>query len=243
MCFSRPETVALIFESASFARIASRIFATPSQRVEVLERELLQLAVEAVQAEAARDRRVDLERLARHAPALGRADRIERAHVVQAVGELDEDDAHVARHREQHLAEVLGLRVLLRLELDAVELGDAVDQVRHRAAEARGDVVLGNLGVLDDVVQQRGDERLPVELPLREDLGDGDGMMDVGLAALAVLALVHALGHVVAALQQARVTAAMDASMRTDEVDDRIGFAVRTEDPEPHLVYQVLHIP
>jgi len=59
----------------------------------------------------------------------------ERAHVVKPVGELDQDDAHVARHGEQHLAEVLGLRVLGALELDAVELGDAVDQLGDRLAE------------------------------------------------------------------------------------------------------------
>jgi len=48
---------------------------------------------------------------------------------VKPVGELDQDDAHVARHGEQHLAEVLGLRVLGALELDAVELGDAVHEL------------------------------------------------------------------------------------------------------------------
>ena len=35
-----------------------------------------------------------------------------------------------------------------RLELDAVELGDAVDQLGHRPAEGVGDLVLGDRGVL-----------------------------------------------------------------------------------------------
>ena len=39
---------------------------------------------------------------------------VERPHVVRAVGELDQDDADVARHREDHLAEVLGLLLLAR---------------------------------------------------------------------------------------------------------------------------------
>ena len=58
--------------------------------------------------------------------------RIERAHVVQPVGELDQHDAHVARHRQQHLAEVLGLRLLGRRKLQAVELRYAVDELRDR---------------------------------------------------------------------------------------------------------------
>ena len=103
----------------------------------MLERQVLQLEVQRVEAEPVGDRRVDVERLARDALAMRRRHRVERAHVVQPVGELDQDDAHVARHREQHLAEALGLRFLARGELDLVELGHAVDHVGHRLAERR----------------------------------------------------------------------------------------------------------
>ena len=60
---------------------------------------------------------------------------LERAHVVQAVGELDEQDADVARHRDDHLADVLGLRQLAGAELDLVELGQAVDDPGDLVAE------------------------------------------------------------------------------------------------------------
>jgi hypothetical protein len=95
------------------------------------EREFLQFLEEAVQPEAVRDRRVDVDRLARDARPLRGMHRIERAHVVQAVGELDQDDPDIASHRQHHLAEVLGLRVFLALELDAVELRDTIDEVGH----------------------------------------------------------------------------------------------------------------
>jgi len=60
------------------------------------------------------DRRVDLERLARLLELLLLRQRAERAHVVEAIGKLDQDDAHVARHRDDHLAVVLGLRLVAR---------------------------------------------------------------------------------------------------------------------------------
>ena len=120
---------------------------------------------------------------------------LERAHVVQAVGQLDEDDAHVARHREQHLAEVLRLRVLQRGELDAVDLGDAVDQVGHGLAEVLGDLALGGRRVLHHVVEQCRHQRLRVEVPLREDLRHRERVGDVGLAALAVLPGVRGPGR------------------------------------------------
>ena len=125
--------------AAVAARRFRRLGQNPvAQRVQVRERKLLQFLVQAVQPQAVGDGRVNFQRLARDAAALGRRHRVQRAHVVQAVGELDQDDAHVARHRQQHLAEVLGLRVLLRLEFDLVQLGQAIDELGHRLAEVLG---------------------------------------------------------------------------------------------------------
>jgi hypothetical protein len=162
-----------------------------AQRIDVAEGQLLQLAIEVVQPQPVGDRGVDLQRLARDAAALVRPQGVQRAHVVQAVGQLDEDDAHVARHRQQHLAEVLRLGVLDRLELDLVQLGDAVDQLGRHLAEALGDLGLGDVGVLGDVVQQRRHQRLGVEVPAGEDAGHRQRVREVGVAADAELALVR----------------------------------------------------
>jgi hypothetical protein len=122
--------------------------------LQVPERQFLQFAVSLVQAQAVRDGRVDVERFARDAcPLLAR--RIgQRAHVVRAVGQLDQDDAHVARHGQQHLAERLGLVFFAGVELQLVELGEPVDQFRHRGAEALDQLGLGDAAVFDGVVQQ-----------------------------------------------------------------------------------------
>jgi hypothetical protein len=53
--------------------------------------------------EPVRERRVDLERLLRLLHLLLLAQVLDRAHVVQPVGELDQDDADVLRHRHDHL--------------------------------------------------------------------------------------------------------------------------------------------
>jgi hypothetical protein len=60
---------------------------------------------------------------------------LERPHVVEAVRELHEQHADVARHRDQHLAEALRLLVLLAGEVDLAELGDPVDEERDLLAE------------------------------------------------------------------------------------------------------------
>ena len=61
---------------------------------------------------------------------------------MQPVGELDENDADVARHRQQHLAEIFRLRLFLRLKLDAGDLGNAVDQTGDVGAEFLGEFSL-----------------------------------------------------------------------------------------------------
>lgn len=78
----------------------------------VHEGEFLQLAKDLVEPQAVRDGNVDFERFLGDAPALVGAHDAQRSEIVQTVGELDENDAHVAAHRKQHLAKAFGLRDL-----------------------------------------------------------------------------------------------------------------------------------
>ena len=168
----------------------------------MLERKLLQFEIKRVQSEAVGDRSVNVERLARDPFAMGRRHCIQRAHVVQAVGELDQDDADVLRHRQQHLAKIVGLRVFARLELDLVELGDAVHHVGDGLAERGFDLGLGDVGILHDIVEERCGEPLRVEPPLRKDAGYRQRMRNVRFAGLAELALMGVLGKGERALDQ-----------------------------------------
>ena len=115
---------------------------------------------------------------------------LERAHVVEAVGELDDDDADVGDHGEEHLADVLGLVVFAVGELDLVELGDAFDDVGDLLAEALFDLLGGDVGVFDGVVQQAGGDGGGVHLELGEDQADFERMDGVGLAGGSLLAFV-----------------------------------------------------
>ena len=128
-------------------------------RIERLESQVLELELDRVHAEPVRDRRVDVERLARDPPLLLDRQRGNRAHVVRAIGELHENDAQVLGHREQHLAEALGLRLGRAIELEVVDLADAVDEQRDVVAEPLLDLRQCAGRVLDDVVQQRSLDR------------------------------------------------------------------------------------
>ena len=165
-------------------------------RMQRLEGEVLELPLERVDAEAVSERRVDLERLARLLHLLLLAEVLDRAQVVQTVGELDQDHADVLGHRHDQLAVVLRLRVLAALELDAGQLRDALDELRDLVAELRPDLLDLGAGVLDDVVQQGGRQRRLVELQAGEDLRDAPRVEDELLPRLAYLPGVGARGEV-----------------------------------------------
>ena len=159
-------------------------------RLEILERQLLELVLDLAHAEAVGDGRVDVERLLRDldAPLLRQV--VQRPHVVQPVGELDQDDADVIHHRQQHLAEVLGLALLARRERNRADLGDALDDVGDLGAEELGDALGRRQRVLDDVVQQAGGDGHDVELHVREEVGDFERVNEIRLAGMAHLSLV-----------------------------------------------------
>ena len=160
-------------------------------RLDDLEREILELPLHLPDSEAFRERGIDLEGLARDPALLLRWQRGQRAHVVEAVGELDEDDADVLRHREEHFSDVLGLLLLVRERAELAELRHAIDKVRDLLAEAFLDVREAELGVFGNVVEERGLDRDRVEAELGEDLGRGDRVRDEGLARGADLAAVR----------------------------------------------------
>ena len=174
------------------ARALERALEHPvALRIQGREPQVLQFQFQVIQAEALGDRRVDLEGLAGDRAPARHGHGLDGAHVVGAVGELDQHHAQVAHHREQHLAEAFRLRLLAALELDLVELGDAVDDFGDVGAEALGQLVLGSGRVLDDVMEDGRDDGVGVEMQLGEDRRRGHRVGDVGFAAETGLALVR----------------------------------------------------
>ena len=125
-------------------------------RLEELEREILQLGLDAGHAEPVRQRRVDLPGLRGDPrPPLGRQV-LQRPHVVQPVAQLDDDDARVLGDREQQLPVVLDLLLGRAPEGEARDLGEPVHDARDLAAELAGDVLGADVRILHHVVEQRG---------------------------------------------------------------------------------------
>ncbi len=196
------------------------------------ERQILQFPFDRGHAQSVRQRGQHFEGLARLAGLLLRRQETHGAHVVQPVGELDHQHPGVAGHRDDHLADGLGLRG--RPQFDLVQLGDAVDQVRHLVAELGAELVQGVVGVLDGVVQQAGHQRGGVHTELGQNRRDRQRVRDVRVARLAPLTAVLLLGDVVGALEQRevrlRVEFAVHGGERLKHLLDR-GGPLRRDSP------------
>ena len=151
-------------------------------RIELPERQAFQLLAHFVHADAAGERRIDIERLLGDAAARLRLHVLERAHIVQPVGELDQQHPHVLGDRQQEFAQVLGLLGFARHQVEPLQLGEAFHQVPDVGAEQMVDLGAGGLGILDRVMQQRRRDGGVVELVLGKDRGDFERMGDIGVA-------------------------------------------------------------
>ena len=179
------------------------------------EREILQLPLHGRHAEPVRERGQHLEGLPRLAGLLVRRQEAHGAHVVQPVGQLDHQHPRVLGHRDDHLADRLGLGGVT--ELDLVQLGDAVHQVRDLVTEVGGGVLQRVVGVLDRVVQQRGHQRGGVHAQVGQDGRDRQRVGDVRIAGLAELPVVRLLGDLVGALDQLQVGLGMQSAMHREQ--------------------------
>ena len=163
--------------------------------LEVAEAKVFELGLHPVNPEPARERRIDVERLLRDQLALFLGKVVQRAHVVRAVGELNEDHAKVFGHGHNHLAEVLRLLFLGGAERDPRNLGHAVHELGHGFAKLLADLLEGGVGIFHGIVQDSGDDGVEIKVKLGEDGGDRNRMHDVWFARAAALVAVLGVGE------------------------------------------------
>ena len=163
--------------------------------IDEAEGDLLQLLAHALHAHAPGQRRIDFHRLLGDAHALVLAHMVEGTHVVEPVGELDQENANVLRNRQQQLAQILGLLGLLGNKVQLLELGQPFHQLAHVRTEQFVDLGAGRGGILDRVVQQGDRDGRLVEMHVGEDGSNFERVRKIGIAGstLLVAMLLHGI--------------------------------------------------
>ena len=168
-----------------------------AHRVQIVQAAVLQLLLDGGHAQTVRDGRVDLHGLLGLVPALLFRPRIAGAHIVQTVAQFNDHDPHILAHGQQHFAQVFRLTVLHIGEVDLGQLGDAVHQQSHLAAEPAADLLDAHRGILRHIMHEGGGNALAVHTQLHEDLRHRQGMADIRLAAAAALVAVGDLRQLI----------------------------------------------
>ena len=171
-------------------------------RIERVEGQILEFLAHLLHAHAAGERGIDVECLLGDAAAGGRRHEFQRAHVVQAVGELDQEHADVVGDRQQQLAQILGLLGFARNQFQPLQLGKAFDQRADLVAEDVIDLGARRLGILDGVVQQRRHDGGVIELEPGKDRRDLERVREKGIAGGSGLRAVRLHGVDIGAVEQ-----------------------------------------
>ena len=165
-------------------------------RLENLEGEVFQLPLETTDAEPIGQRRVDVAGFAGDAQLLLGLESLERAHVVQPIGQLHQHHPDVTGHGQKHAPQVLGLGLGLIGEVDASQLGDPLHQRPHLGTEMQRDLFWRDLGVLHHIVQEAGGDHGGAGTDVAQQISHRHRMDDVGLAAGPELALMQLIGEI-----------------------------------------------
>ena len=133
----------------------------------------------------------------------------QRPHVVQAVGQLDEDHTDIFGHREEHLPQRLGLLLLLRTRrgcrvnlvtpsTNRVMVGPNFAQVPPASSR----YLRGHRG-------EAGGDRDRIEFEIGQNFCDFKGMLEIRFPGITILAAMRRFGASIGALNAAHISLGM----------------------------------
>ncbi len=197
-------------------------------RLEVFQGDVLQFALQVVEAQLVGDLGVEVQALPALLAVLLAGEDIERAHHLQPVGQLDQDHPRILRVGDDQVAEVRRL-LLGGLDLQFRDVAEPHRDAGHGLAEAALDVVHQQqkllarpllVGQPDHVVQDGRDGRVAAQADFRDDdAGHGGAVIQQGGAVVAQPA-VEFLGGVVERLFDEQLRDG--GEVRTNQLPERI---------------------
>ena len=146
----------------------------------IFETEVFQFRLDLIQSQAIGKRGVNIKGFACNLILLVGQHGTECTHVVQAVGNLDQDHPDIIRHGEQEFLEVFCLCRSPVTKNTSGDFGQSVDNLCNLGPEDIFDIFYCIIGVLDNIVQQSGTNGSRAKAYfIAYDLRDGNGVHDI----------------------------------------------------------------
>ncbi len=105
-------------------------------------------------------------------------------HIMKTVGQLDKDDPDVLRHDHKHFSQVFGLIVFKCLKRKFAKFGYPVYKGDNALSEFITKLFSSHLCIFKDIVQQRSDYRLTVDLHPCQYRCNRYGVYDIGITTV-----------------------------------------------------------
>ena len=126
---------------------------------------------------------IEFQRFAGDATTFFRAQCPDGAHIVGAVGQLNQDHPDILRHGHKHFLQVGNFKFLIVFELHLIQLTDTLHQLGHGITKALGQILFTEGGVFNHIMQQGGHQGFMIHPHISEDTGNGYRMRNVRFAA------------------------------------------------------------
>lgn len=179
----------------------TRLYARILARLTEPERQVLQLRLDMIQTQTVGQWSVEELRFAGNLQLLVGPLRLKRAHIVQPVGQLYQQRAHVGVYALEQLPEIVNLLALVVIGFRT--FGYHIHQGGYFGAEAAGDVGQRVRRILHHIVQQGGGHHPGILLQVHtHNAGHRQRMQNIRFARLAALQAVGAAGKLVSLMHQ-----------------------------------------
>ena len=163
----------------------------------ILKAQILQLCLDREKSQAMGQWRIEVKRLARDLELLCRKHRTQRSHIVQTVGDLDQDNPDIITHRQQQLAEILRLGRGLATKNTTGDLRQSIDNLGDLVAKHITDILYRIFRILDDIMKQGGTDRSGAQSHLTaNNPSHGDRMHNIRFARTPLYASVRLVREV-----------------------------------------------
>ena len=177
--------------------------------LEMLQTQILQFILDPPDAEPVRKRSINFQRFLGNFLPLVLAQVLQRAHVVQPVGEFDEDDTNIVRHRQHHLSEILSLSFLIVTKRNLADLRDTPDEMDDLRAELPFKFFRSGQCIFQGIVEQSGDHGGDIGPEQRQDAGNGKRVLKVRFSRTTNLPFVSFSGKFVRLADRLRSASAL----------------------------------
>ncbi len=163
-----------------------------AHRVHRRKAEILKLHTNIVDPQSLGNGGVNIQSLPGDPPPFGCAEHFKGAHIVEPVSQFHQHNPDIPGHGQGHFLKVFCLLLGSRSKLNFSKLAHAVHQLSDSGTKAPSEVFLADAGIFNDIVEHGRHQAFCIEMHVCENVGDSEGVADVGFAALAQLTFVAA---------------------------------------------------